>query len=46
MKITITLDLDPAYADPGHPMGITEEGYDQLNDALSALGTDIEVQQA
>lgn len=46
MKITITLDLDPVYADPDHPMGVTEEGYNQLSDALSAFGTDIEVQQA
>jgi hypothetical protein len=43
MKISITMDIDPAYADSGHEMGVTEEGYDAICEALSSLGDDISV---
>lgn len=46
MKIQITMNLDDVYADPGHEMGITEEGYDAINEALGELGTDIDVRKA
>lgn len=46
MKIIITMDVDDSYADPAHPMGVTEEGYDKINDALADLGTDIDVARA
>jgi hypothetical protein len=43
MKIRITMDIDPGYADPGHAMGVTEAGYDAICDALGDLGTSIDV---
>jgi hypothetical protein len=43
MKIRITMTIDPEYADTGHPMGVTEAGYDAINDRLGDLGTDIDV---
>jgi hypothetical protein len=46
MKITITMEIDGDYADPSHKMGVTEEGFDAILEALSELGTDIEVKQA
>ena len=46
MKIIITMNVDPDYADPEHPMGVTEQGYDRITEALAELGTDIEVEQA
>lgn len=46
MKIQITMDIDPEYADPDHAMGVTEDGYNQLNDRLGDMGTDIEVSKA
>ena len=45
-KITITMVLDPEYADPDHPMGITEAGHDRLMDVLCEFGSDIEVRAA
>ena len=46
MKILITMEVDPEYADEGHAMGVTEEGYDKINEGLSEVGTDIEVSRA
>lgn len=46
MKIIITMNVGDEYADPGHAMGVTEAGYDALNDALGDLGTDIDVRKA
>lgn len=46
MKITIVMDLDDAYADHGHPMGVTEEGYEGISEALAPFGTDIDVTRA
>lgn len=43
VNIVITMDVDPQYADAGHAMGITEEGYDLLCEALAELGSDIAV---
>lgn len=45
-KITITMVLDDDYAEPGHPMGVTEEGHDAIQDRLGDMGTDIEVAKA
>jgi hypothetical protein len=42
-KIRITMTVDPEYADEGHAMGVTEEGYNVINDALGQVGTDIDV---
>lgn len=46
MKILITLNLDDDYADPAHSMGVTEEGYNKISEALAELGGDIEVERA
>lgn len=43
MKIVISMDLDDGYADPDHPMGITEDAYMQLAERLSDMGTDINI---
>lgn len=43
MKIAITLDIAPEYADSDHEMGITTEAFEALLDALSAFGDDIEI---
>lgn len=45
-KITITMDLDDEYADPDHKMGVTEEGYEGISEALSGFGTNIDVSAA
>lgn len=37
------MDLDDEYADPGHQMGVTSQGYEQLCDALAEFGTNIDV---
>ena len=44
MKIRITMNVDPGYADAGHPMGVTEDGYNAICDALAYLGENIEVE--
>lgn len=47
MKIRITMDIDDEYADPTHPMGVTNDGYELLVARLAALGADdIRVEQA
>jgi hypothetical protein len=46
MKIAITMDLDDEYADPGHEMGITGEGYDRLTETLAEFGENIDVRRA
>lgn len=43
MRICIAMDIDPAYADAVHPMGVTEEGYDAICDRLGDMGSDITV---
>lgn len=43
MKITITMDISDELADPGHSMGVTEEAYNELMDALGQFGQDIDV---
>jgi len=43
VKIWITMDIDPEYADPDHDMGVSEEGYNAICDALAGLGSDIDV---
>jgi hypothetical protein len=46
VKITITMEIDPEYADPGHDMGVTEAGYNAICDALGGLGTNIDVMRS
>ncbi len=46
MRIMITMDIDGEYVDPGHPIGVTEAGYDALTAALSSLGDNIDVSRA
>ena len=41
MKVRIILDVPDEYADPDHQMGITEDGFLLLHDALSGFGFDI-----
>jgi hypothetical protein len=43
MKIRITMVIDAEFADPEHAMGVTEEGFDAICDALDELGHDIDV---
>lgn len=45
MRIIITMDLDDDYADPHHEMGVTEEGYEEIIDAIGHLGTDIAIRK-
>jgi hypothetical protein len=40
------MDVDDEYADPDHDMGITEQGYEQIMDALSGVGEDIDIRRA
>lgn len=42
MKITLTLKTtDPDDNDPGHAMGITEDAYERLTEALLQAGFEI-----
>jgi hypothetical protein len=43
MKIRIVMDIDDSYADPGHDMGVTEEGYLGITDALADYGDNVEI---
>lgn len=45
-KIRIELEIAAEYADPTHDTGVTAEGWDELHDALSGLGDDIEITKA
>ena len=44
MKIRITMNVDPEYADAGHPMGVTEEGYEKITGLLGQVGENIDVE--
>ena len=46
MKINITMDLDDEFAEPEHPMGVTEDGHLAIQEALMEFGTNIEVTRA
>jgi hypothetical protein len=46
MKVIITMNLDDEFADPEHPTGVTEAGYDQITDLLGTMGDDIDVAKA
>ena len=41
MQITISMTADDSFADPGHPMGVTQAAYEAITGALEHLGTDI-----
>jgi hypothetical protein len=45
MKIYIIMDVEAEYADPDHPMGVTNEGYEAIVDALISIGGDIDVRR-
>jgi hypothetical protein len=44
MKIKITMEIDPDWADSTHNMGVTAEGYERIVDALNAFGDDIDIE--
>lgn len=46
MKIVITMDLEEEHADPGHPMGVREESYLAISDALMEFGSDVDIRRA
>lgn len=46
MKIQITFDIDDELADPEHEMGVTDEGYEAIIDALGELGRDFQIRKA
>ena len=46
MKIIITMDIDDVLADPDHPVGVTQEGFDALIEVLGRFGHDIDVKAA
>jgi hypothetical protein len=43
MKIRITMDIDPEYADDSHAMGVSEEGYEVVSDLLGQVGSNIDI---
>jgi len=46
-ELVIKVSIEDEYAEPGHKMGITEEGFEKLNDALMDLGgSDVDVRPA
>lgn len=44
--VVITMNVDDEFADPAHPMGVTEQGFEAITGALAEFGTDIEVEAA
>lgn len=38
-KIQLTIEVDDEYADPEHPSGLTEAGFEALSDAIVSIGT-------
>jgi hypothetical protein len=45
MKIRITMEVDEEYADSDHAVGITEEAYLGISEALSDYGMDIDIEK-
>jgi hypothetical protein len=45
MKVQITLEIEDELADPDHPMGVTDEGYQQIVHALMGIGDDVDVER-
>jgi len=45
MKIRITMEIADEYADPDHDMGVSEEGYNAICEALGDLGSDVDVRR-
>jgi hypothetical protein len=39
------MDIADEYADPDHDMGITEEAYEQITDALMGFGDDVDIRK-
>jgi hypothetical protein len=39
------MEIDEEHVDPAHEMGITEDAYLEISDALSAFGDDIEIRK-
>jgi hypothetical protein len=45
-KVIIEMDIEDEYADPGHEMGVTSEGYEAIIEALIGIGDDIQVRRS
>ena len=45
MKVYIAMEIEDSYADPAHEMGVTNEGYEAIVDALLGIGDDIDVRR-
>ena len=45
-KIIITMEVGDEYADEDDSTGLTEEGFDRLNEGLAEIGYDIDVRKA
>lgn len=39
MKIELTIEIDDEFVDEDHTMGITEEGFEAITEAVNAVGT-------
>lgn len=46
MKIQITMQVADEHADPGHEMGVTEEAFLGISDALEPYGDNVEIARA
>ena len=46
MKIQITLDVDDEIADPADDTGLTEEGHDEVFEAVAQFGSNVEIKRA
>lgn len=47
LRITITCSIPDEYADPGHSMGVTNKGYEEITEALMAVGAeDVDIERA
>jgi hypothetical protein len=44
-KIRITMEIAEEYSDPDHEMGVTEQAYEEISDALMSYGDDIDIQK-
>ena len=45
MRVTITLEIADEFADSDHETGVTNDGFERIFGALSAVGDDIQVKR-
>lgn len=45
MKVRITMEVADDIADPNHSMGVTNEGYERIVEALIPYGDDIDIKR-